>query len=245
MVPRLYTTCDLSNGQSIALLDGQNHYLKNVLRLGPGDRVCVFNGRDGEWCASVESLGKKSGTLMLKEKVRAQIAGSDLWCLFAPIKRGRLEWVVEKATELGASLLQPVVMQHCEVRKLNGDRLFAHAVEAAEQCERMDVPELCAVTTLSDLLETWPERRKLIVCVERDDAVPIMDYFLESRPVSCGVLTGPEGGFSQGELALLKTKPYVVAVSLGSRILRADTAVCAALSCWQAMCGDWRDLRKK
>lgn len=244
MIPRLYTAFDLVDGQSIPLLDGQNHYLKNVLRLKAGDSVLVFNGRDGEWRANVSHLGKKDGIVALQERTRPQTQGADLWLLFAPVKRGRLEWLVEKAAELGVSMLQPVLTQHCEVRKLNDDRLQAHLVEAAEQCERLDVPEYRSAVTLDELLKDWPDDRRLVVCAEKGEARPIADYLLDNKNTPCGFLTGPEGGFSQNELALLRSRPYVDLVSLGPRVLRADTAVCAALSCWQAVCGDWREARK-
>lgn len=243
MIPRLYTIFDLLDGQSIPLLDGQHHYLKNVLRLKAGDHVLLFNGRDGEWRAHIAHLGKKDGILALQEKTRLQSFGPDLWLLFAPIKRGRLEWLVEKAAELGVSAVQPVLTQHCEIRKLNDERLQAHLVEAAEQCERLDVPEYRPAVTLNALLEAWPEDRRLLVCAEKGEALPISDVLARNAGKTSGFLIGPEGGFSGNELALLKAKPYVDLVSLGPRVLRADTAVCAALSCWQAICGDWREAR--
>ena len=217
------------------------HYLKNVLRLVVGNVVALFNGRDGEWLARVDGLGKGSGSLTATEKRRRQSSEGDVWLLFAPPKRARLDFMVQKASELGVSAIIPVKTQNTSVTRLNLDRLRANVIEAAEQCERLTLPRVEAMRALDDVLIGWPQERRLLLCAEAGPATPIAKLLADAdRTVSWAVLTGPEGGFAKSELDQLSKLPFVSAASLGPRLLRADTAAIAALSCWQAMLGDWQ-----
>jgi 16S rRNA (uracil1498-N3)-methyltransferase len=237
---RLYVGPDLAEGAVIALDRAQTHYLRNVLRLAPGAAIALFNGRDGEFAAHIDRLAKNAATLSVGIRLRAQTAEPDLWLLFAPIKRQRIDILVEKAVELGVSALRPVLSRYTHVERVNLERLQAHAVEAAEQTERLSVPVVHAPVALDHLVAEWPAGRRLIVCAERRAVPPIA----AALPVLAGgahaVLVGPEGGFADGELDGLLKLPFVTPVSLGPRVLRADTAAVAALACWQALIGDWR-----
>ena len=234
----------LGPGLTVGVDPGQAHYLKHVLRLKPGDSVALFNGRDGEWLARVDGLGKGWGSLALDRQTRPQADEPDLWLLFAPIKRTRIDFLVQKAAELGVGALWPVLTAHTDVSRVNTGRLRATAVEAAEQCERLTLPRLFEPVPLDRALADWPEDRRLMVCAEVGEARPIADFLAAVHGSAAAgpwaVLTGPEGGFSTAELDGLRKLPFVTPVSLGSRVLRAETAALAALSCWQAMLGDWR-----
>jgi 16S rRNA (uracil1498-N3)-methyltransferase len=243
---RLHVAADLAAGAAVALEEAQTHYLRNVLRLAPGDEVALFNGRDGEWQAAIDGLAKRSTTLRCLAQTRPQIAEPDLWLLFAPIKRLRIDFLVAKATELGVALLQPVFTRHTQATRLNLERLSAHAVEAAEQTERLSIPVLREPQSLVSCLAAWPAGRRLLLCAEAGRALPIADALgaLAGTPSArspWAVLVGPEGGFAAAELDDLGKLPFVTPVGLGPRILRADTAALAALACWQAILGDGRE----
>jgi 16S rRNA (uracil1498-N3)-methyltransferase len=242
---RLHVAAPLAAGAAVALGESQAHYLRGVLRLGPGDAVALFNGRDGEWRAAIEQLGKRSAALRCLTQTRPQQAEPDLWLLFAPIKRTRIDFLVEKATELGVARLQPVITRRTVAARINPERLLSHAVEAAEQCERLTVPELAEPLPLARCLAAWPAGRRLLVAAESGPALPIADLLAAARsePPAQGwaLLVGPEGGFHPGELDDLHKLPFVSAVGLGPRILRAETAALAGLACWQAVLGDGRD----
>ena len=240
LAARLHAQAPLSAGAAIALTPGQVHYLRTVLRLEPGHRVLLFNGRDGEWLAELALLGKKDGAAEILERRRAQEAEPDLWLLFAPIKGDRIDFIAEKATELGASRLQPVITRYTVVSRVNTERLRARAIEAAEQCERLTVPEVMAPRPLREVLQDWPPARRLFACAEAGETQPLAEALAAARgeAASWGVLTGPEGGFASEELDLLSELPFVTAVGLGPRLLRADTAAIAALALWQALLGD-------
>jgi 16S rRNA (uracil1498-N3)-methyltransferase len=241
---RLYIEQDIGIGQPVTLNGAQAHYLRNVMRAGPGDSVVLFNGRDGEWSAEIEALRKGTGTLLPKAKRRPQMPEPGPWLAFAPLKRAPLDFLVQKAVELGASVLQPVQTANTNSGRINCDRMVAHAVEAAEQCERLTVPEVRQIAKHTFLLENWPKDRYLLVCAERGAAQPINDVLRNAPKDSAwGILTGPEGGFVSSELEQLGKLPFVRMISLGPRILRAETAAIAALTCWQSVLGDWRDLR--
>jgi 16S rRNA (uracil1498-N3)-methyltransferase len=243
---RLFTSSPLANGAAVELGQEQAHYLKNVMRLSEGDAVALFNGSDGEFCARIESFGKRAASLTLEEQTRAQTPEPDLWLVFAPVKRARIDYLVEKATELGVAALYPVRTQRTIVERVNLERLQANAVEAAEQTERLTVPKVHPPETLAALIARWPQTRRLIVCDERGRAPPIADVVAglrERLAAGAAVLIGPEGGFTETELDGLANLPFVNAVSLGPRILRADTAALAALAVFQALAGDWRDIR--
>ncbi len=245
---RLFITDDLSGGVGIVLGKEQSHYLTNVMRAAAGDTVSLFNGRDGEWEGRVTSLGKRSVELSVDGSLRPQTAEPDLWLAFAPIKRGRIDFVAAKATELGVSRLIPVMTARTQMTRVNTGRLRANAVEAAEQCERLTVPEVGEPVPLTDLLASWPENRRLLVGDETGGGQPIAEAAgglaaqtsAAGAAQPCAVLVGPEGGFAPDELDALAILPFVTRIGLGPRVMRADTAAIAALSVIQAVAGDWR-----
>lgn len=241
---RLFVEQPLAAGATFGLSADQAHYLRHVLRLEAGAVVALFNGRDGEWRAVLDSATKRGATVIVGDQTRAQAGEPDLWLAFAPIKRARIDFLIEKATELGVAALLPVFTRHTAVERVNLDRLRAHAIEAAEQTERLSVPTLHEPQTLAALLAGWPAPRRLLMCDEAGSGAPIAQALAAldapAREAPWAILIGPEGGFAADELATLRGLNYVTPVSLGPRILRADTAAIAALSCWQAELGDWR-----
>jgi 16S rRNA (uracil1498-N3)-methyltransferase len=237
----LFVDAGLRAGGEVRLADERVHYLRDVLRLVPGAAIDLFNGRDGEWRSALVAVGKKQAALAVERQLRPQAPGPDLWLVFAPIKRARIDSVVEKATELGVAALLPVVTQHTAVERVKTERLQAIAIEASEQCERLSVPEVRAPVTLGKLLAEWPVERCVLRCAEAGEARPIAEALQahvndSTRPWA--VMIGPEGGFARSELDALMKLPFVMPVGLGPRILRADTAALAALACWQAILGD-------
>ena len=243
---RLYVQAPLAEGVAIELDGGQAHYLRSVLRLGPGEAVALFNGRDGEWLARIESIAKSRATLSAESRTREQRPEPDLWLAFAPIKRARIDFTAQKAAELGVSVLWPIMTRRTMVERVNTDRLTANAIEAAEQSERLTVPEVREPTSLDRMIDQWPSDRPMILCDETGAAggVPgIAEALAAAGPEMrqrAGFVIGPEGGFAQEELDRLRSLPFVTAVGLGPRLLRADTAALAALAVWQAVAGDWR-----
>jgi 16S rRNA (uracil1498-N3)-methyltransferase len=238
---RVFVTAPLATGAEVAASAAQAHYLGTVLRLRPDNEIALFNGRDGEWRARIQSIGRKSATLMAVEQLRPQAAEPDLWLCFAPIKHARIDTIAEKAGELGAAVLQPVITSRTNVSRVNVERLTANAVEAAEQCERLTVPEVRVPVPLRQLVETWPTERKLLFCDEAGNGRAIADALATApRGGAWAILVGPEGGFDAVERSMLSALPAVLPVSLGPRLLRADTAAIAAMSLWQALVGDWR-----
>lgn len=238
---RLFVEADLEAGASIGIEPAQAHYLRHVLRLRSGAAVALFNGRHGEWRATIDGLGKGWGSLAVAERTRPQTVEPDLWLLFAPLKRTRLDFLIQKAVELGVSVLWPVLTEHTDVARVNVERHRANVIEAAEQCERLTVPEIRPPARLGEALAAFPEGRRLAVCVERDAAMPVHDVFVRRDVESeWAILSGPEGGFTQSELDAFGILPFITRVSLGPRILRAETAAIAAISCWQAALGDWQ-----
>ena len=215
----------------------QAHYLGAVMRLGPGARIEVFNGRDGAWTAEIEAVGKRGGSLALVAQAAPQRDPPDVWLMFAPIKKARTDFIVEKATELGAARILPVQTDHTNAERIARDRLQAHAVEAAEQCGGTFVPEVAALAPLSGLLDRWDRGRRILWA---DEALAGPAATLAALPRGpWAILIGPEGGWSAAERARLGVLEGVTRVSLGPRILRADTAAVAALALWQAALGDW------
>ncbi|MRU15329.1 16S rRNA (uracil(1498)-N(3))-methyltransferase [Roseovarius sp. A21] len=234
---RLYVEQPLGEGQTIPLTREQAHYLFGVMRRGVGDTLAVFNGRDGEWRAEVREAGKRGGTLDAVEQTAPQCDPPDLWLLFAPIKKARTDFIVEKATEMGAARIMPVQTEFTNSERIRQDRLQAHAVEAAEQCGGTFVPDVSDLQKLDRLLADWPEDRQLMFC---DEALAGPGETLgQAGGGKWAILIGPEGGFSEAERARLHALPFAHAVSLGPRILRADTAAVAALTVWQQALGDW------
>jgi 16S rRNA (uracil1498-N3)-methyltransferase len=239
--PRLFVASALAEGATIELDKAQAHYLTNVLRLDTGDPVLVFNGRDGEWRASLQREGRKSVTLALIEQTRPQHGACDLHYLFAPLKHARLDYMVQKAVELGVSLLQPVTTRHTQAARVNRERMHANAIEAAEQCGILTIAEVGEAIPLAKALDGMTDGRVLIFCDEdaqTPDPVAALSHLRKGGPLA--VLVGPEGGFAEDERAMLLKQPNVVRLALGPRILRADTAAVAALTLVQAVAGDWR-----
>ncbi len=237
---RLFVTADLAPGAAVPLDAAQARYLFTVMRLTGGARVLVFNGRDGEWSAEVVEAGRRGGTLVAREPGRAQHRPPDLWLLFAPIKKARTDFIVEKATELGVARIQPVFTQFTNAERLRLDRLRAHAVEAAEQCGETWVPEVAEPVRFGPLIDGWDPGRRLMFCDEERAAPPAAQALKAAASGPWAVLIGPEGGFAPEEALRLRGLPFVTAVTLGPRVLRADTAAAAALTLWQATLGDWR-----
>jgi 16S rRNA (uracil1498-N3)-methyltransferase len=232
-LPRLFVDQRLAEGAELRLDGPPANYLVNVLRLGPGARVKLFDDRTGEWLAEVGEAGKKRVTLAVTTHLRDREPVPDLWLLFAPIKRGRIDWLVEKATELGVARLVPVLTRRTVVERLNLDRLRAHIVEAAEQCERTSLAELAEPQKLEALLSGWPTDRILFFADEAGGEP------LVAEPGPAAILIGPEGGFTDEERKAIRALPQARPVSLGRRILRADTAALAAVALWMGTAGDW------
>jgi len=288
---RLYVEAALAEGARIGAKPAQAHYLLHVMRARAGDRLSLFNGRDGEWLVRIAEVTKRSCDFICERQARKQEGTPDLWLCFAPIKKTPADYVSQKATELGGSVLQPVMTRRTIVSRVNLERLRANAIEAAEQSDRLTVPEVRASVSLERLLASWPAERRLLFCDEAGEAPPIAEMLALYPPLqregriaqqsgegsgpsdsddphparmfanalpraslsaptspfqgevsSWAILTGPEGGFDPAERDVIRKHPLVIPVSLGPRILRADTAALAALSVWQALCGDWREL---
>ena len=236
---RLYVEAALSMDADIELPKDQAHYLGNVLRKGVGDAVRVFNGRDGEWRAEIVSVSKKSASLRVLEQLRKPHAVPDIWLCFAPVRKHRNAFIIEKATELGVSKLMPVVTKRTQFPRLKLDKMRAQIIEAAEQTERLDLPKAQIPISLTEMLSGWDKTRTLIFADEAGDAKPAQDV-LQKLTGPAAILIGPEGGFEPKEREILRSKSYVTPVSLGPRILRADTAALSLLTLWLAVQGDWR-----
>jgi 16S rRNA (uracil1498-N3)-methyltransferase len=253
--PRIYVAEPLKEGADIALTSAQAHYLGNVLRLKPGEQVLAFNGKDGEWLATLSGRGKRA-TLTLQKQARLQTEARDLHYMFAPLKHERLDYMVQKAVELGASRLQPILTRHTQVKRINIERMRANAIEAAEQCGILCLPEVAEPMTFSRAMAARKPDRLLVFCDEDAEAKNPINALAAGResptamlPLTMSgptgmqplaVLVGPEGGFADEERAALLKLPNVVRLSLGPRILRADTAAVAALALVQGVLGDWR-----
>jgi 16S rRNA (uracil1498-N3)-methyltransferase len=236
---RLYVDIDLAPGALASCLPAQAHYLRHVLRLPEGAEVLIFNGQDGEWRALVRYEGRRGIALEAVAQTRPQSGGPDIEFYFAPLKRARLDYVVQKATELGVARISPVLTERTVAERVNLDRLDANIIEAAEQCGVLRIPDLDDPIALSALLDTWPADRRLVFCDEAAalaDPIPVLAA-IPRGPIA--VLVGPEGGFTPEERARLIAMPTVTAISLGPRILRADTAAVAALTLINAVAGYW------
>ena len=237
--PRLFAEQPLAADLEVVLEKAQSHYLGNVMRLKPGDQVRLFNGMDGEWLCTVRALSKRGGTLQAEQQTREQTSVPDIQYLFAPLKHARLDYMVQKASELGATLLQPVLTERTNVARVKLERMRANAIEAAEQCNLLSVPEVCEPIRFSALLDGWDQHRRLIFCDEAADVASPLAVLQALPPGPAAVLIGPEGGFSPAERERLLALPFVVAISLGPRVMRADTAGTAALALVQSVLGDW------
>jgi 16S rRNA (uracil1498-N3)-methyltransferase len=237
---RLFVKSKLERGAEIALGKEQAHYLGTVLRLKPGERILLFNGEDGEWCAELVAIGRKGAEARLEHQTRPQEDGPDLHYLFAPLKRARLDYMAQKATELGVSALRPVITRHTTPERVKTERLRANAIEAAEQCGILHVPEVMEPEKLSKLINGWDPARLLIFADESAPHASPIDALKTRPPGPLAVLIGPEGGFEREERAVLLAKSFVLPISLGPRVMRADTAAVAALALVNAALGDWR-----
>lgn len=237
---RLFIDTPLSIGTVYEAGKEQFNYLVNVLRFEEGDAVLVFNGRDGEWRAELSFPSKKRLHLTATEQTRPQPAPYDLHYLFAPLKVGRLDYLVQKAVEMGAGLLQPVMTQHVQGKITSMDRVRANVIEAAEQCGVLGIPQVTEPRKLDDVLGSWPEDRRIIFCDEGDAGQNPLPVLAGVKERKLALLIGPEGGFSDAERTLLRSCDFVTAIPLGPRILRADTAAVAAMAVIQATIGDWQ-----
>lgn len=242
---RLFVEDDLASGGGFTLGRDQSDYLQDVMRRGVGDRVALFNGRDGEFWAALTDMHPGATRVSLGEKLREQSPEPDLWLVFAPIEPAAVEFMIAKATELGVSRIVCVVTARTNAAQVNTRRLRANAIGAAEQSERLSVPKIDAPVQFSTFLARWPTARRLLVGDETGTGRPIADVAgeLAENPRPLAVMTGPEGGFAPDELDQLRDLPFVTPVGLGSRVMRADTAALAALAVVQAVAGDWRSGR--
>jgi 16S rRNA (uracil1498-N3)-methyltransferase len=243
---RLFTEKQLNQGSNLILSDkNQLHYLLSVMRVKVAEQIKLFNGQDGEWLAEIVSVAKNSIDLAVHTQLRKQQNSSDVWLIFAPIKNNKNSFIIEKSTELGVSKILPMLTSFTVVKDLNIDKMRLVAIEAAEQCERLDVPCLDEITTLAKLVKSFPSDRKIILCDERGRAAAINSFFPK---LSCeekyAIMIGPEGGFAPNELEMLRALPFVLPISLGPRILRAETAIITALSCFQAYLGDFKQTER-
>ncbi len=244
---RLFVEGDLAADAAVAVTADQAHYLGRVMRLGAGDQLLVFNGRDGEWRAVVDALDKRGGRLTARRQSRPQSAEPDPadqpWLAFAPIKKIGTDFIAQKATELGAARLLPVITANTQTNRVRCDRLRATALEAAEQCGRLSLPDVLEPAALGQLALDWPKDRRLFLLDEtgvQTGRARFLAGAVAEHPGPCGFLVGPEGGFIDGELDRLARLPFVTPVTLGPRILRAETACLAALAGWQTLAGDGR-----
>ncbi|WP_166945333.1 16S rRNA (uracil(1498)-N(3))-methyltransferase [Sphingopyxis panaciterrae] len=234
--PRLFVDQLLEAGATPVIDGPPAHYLLHVMRLKTGDPLLLFDNRSGEWLATIAGIGKRSLSLAIERQTRPLEPVPDLWLCFAPVKKARLDWIIEKATELGVARLQPVITERTIVERVKTERLAAQIIEACEQCGRTAVPTLADPVKLPALLKDWPAARALLFADEAG-GTPVLSV---DAPASAAILTGPEGGFTERERALLLDCPAVRRIALGPRILRAETAAIAATSLWMARHGDWR-----
>lgn len=240
-MPRLYVTQALAAHQEVAFSPEQSHYLARVMRCKEGQSLRVFNGKDGEWLATIHEAHKKHMTACIASQLRAQAAEPDIQLAFAPIKHGKIDFLAQKATELGASMLLPIQTERTIVSRVNEERLYANSIEAAEQSERLTIPTIAPYQPLPQFLDQFPSTSTLIYCDESGAGTPLPDALErpENLQKAYTLLIGPEGGFTPKERTLLHAHPCTIPVGLGPRVMRADTAALAALAIIQAKCGDW------
>jgi 16S rRNA (uracil1498-N3)-methyltransferase len=237
---RLFVEAALGPGAEVMLTVEQAHYLFNVMRAAHGTEVAVFNGRDGEWLGALTRTGRLGGSVACRAPGRPQRHPPDLWLAFAPIKKARTDFIVEKAAELGAARVLPVFTRHSSTGRVQTERLRAHAVEAAEQCGETYVLDVARPVRLEALLDAWDPGRRMVFCDEARFAPPAAKVLAGAARGPWAILVGPEGGFAPEEALRLRGLPFVMPVTLGPRVLRADTAAVAAITLWQALVGDWR-----
>lgn len=238
---RLYIDTHLDTGKLIALQEHQLHYVRNVLRLKIHDLIQLFNEQDGEWQGMLEICTKSEAVVLIQQCLKAPIVEANITLLFSPLKQEAMHFLIEKATELGVSCLQPIISEFTQIHKINTEKMGRYCVDAAQQCERLSVPVIKPLQALNNVLQAWPSNRLLIVCLERQDSLPIASLLqsLDATP-EVAFLIGPEGGLSARDIALLSTHSFVHFCRMGTRILRAETAAVAALACFQSLRGDWK-----
>lgn len=236
---RLFIENKLTTGNNVEITNENAHYINNVLRLKKGDKIRAFNSTDGEFIAEISSISKKNIVLQILNLLRSPSFAPDISLLFAPIKKDCMDFIIEKAVELGVRNFQPVITRYSITDKIRTERINCQIIEAAEQCERLDIPLLQKTQKLEKLLQDWDKDRILFFMDERGKGKSCSDVFLQYRNQKAAILIGPEGGFSTEEAEMLYSLPFVVPVSLGKRILRAETAAIASLAIWQAIAGDW------
>lgn len=237
---RLFVQSPLSAGACVECTSDQAHYLGNVMRLRVGETILLFNGRDGEWLAEIGAMKRNACALIVKQRTREQSGGPDIDYLFAPLKKARLDFMVQKATELGVARLRPVMTRRTVAERVKIERMRANVIEAAEQCGVLRIPEIFEPVTLEKALEGWPPERALIFADESAEIASPLDALAKLPSGPAVLLIGPEGGFAEDERRLLLDKPFVHPISLGPRVMRADTAAVAALALMNAVFGDWR-----
>ncbi len=236
---RLYTDMPLAEETTVSLTKAQAHYLRNVLRQDVGKKLYFFNGQDGEWQSEITALSKNHGTAVLQERIKKQEILSDLWIACAPVKKDRFDFCLEKTVELGASDFIPVYTEFTDIKRVNIDRLSSNAIEAAQQCGATALVNVHDAHPLPRLIADWPQNRPLYICAERGTAPAFIDTLQKQRDKGAGILIGPEGGFSDPELALLSDHPMCQFVHLGPLTLRTETALAAAISLYQSVKGNW------
>ncbi len=238
---RLYTEEELETNKTIFLNEQQTHYLKNVVKISNQDTLHCFDNKNGEFLCELININKKNTEILVKEKTKEYKQAPDIWLLFAPLKKDKTDFVIEKATELGVRKIIPTLTTHTITSNIKTDRYLAQAIEASEQSRRTDIPEISFPETLQNIIQNWDSSRTLFFMDETLESKPFIEELKNTKTTKSAILIGPEGGFSTNELATLRKLPFAKGATLGPRILRAETAVAAALSCWQATLGDWRN----
>ena len=236
---RLYVNEKLEPNKTIILEEEQTHYLKNVVKYSTGDTLACFDNQTGEYLCEIIDLGKKKTTLIVTEKTKDLYICPDVWLLFAPLKKDKTDFVIEKATELGCRKIIPTITKYTITSNVKTQRYMAQSIEAAEQCRRTDLPEISEATPLKTLLENWDKERTLFFMDETLESKNFLQTLKENPTIKSAILIVPEGGFDKEELSLLRKLPFCKGATLGPRILRAETAATSALSCWQLISGDW------
>ena len=236
---RLYIKNELEIEKETLLDEQQTHYLKNVVKYGANDTLTCFDNKNGEFVCEVIKLDKKTGIIIPIKKIKNYTLCPDIWLLFAPLKKENTDFVIEKATELGCRKIIPVITQYTNTTNIKIERYIAQSIEAAEQCRRTDLPEISSSKNLTDILSAWDKNRTLFFMDETLQSETFLEQLNKIKTNKAAILIGPEGGFSAKELEILRTTPFAKGATLGPRILRAETAAAAALSCWQLIAGDW------
>lgn len=238
---RLYISDELAVGKTITLNEEQSHYLKNVVKYTVGESINCFDNKNGDFLCNITEINKKSITLTVVGKTKEFSLCPDIWLLFAPLKKDKTDFVIEKATELGCRKIIPTITRYTITNNIKTERYIAQSIEAAEQCRRTDLPEISTPQKIEDILTTWDSSRTLYFMDETLQSRPFSEVLKKTTSSKSAILIGPEGGFSPEELTLLRNHPFAIGSTLGPRILRAETAAAAALSCWQMLVGDWRN----